>query len=322
MVNKSIQLALDVIEAEAGAVYALCNKIGEDFVRCCELILACKGRVVVIGMGKSGHIGAKIAATLASTGTPAFFVHPAEASHGDLGMITKSDLVLAISNSGNTSEIVTLLPLIKYLNVPLITLTGNPDSTLAKQATINIDVSVAQEACPLGLAPTTSTTVALVMGDALAIALLDARGFTAEDFARAHPGGNLGKRLLLRVEDVWHAGDQLPIVHESTTISDALIEVTQKRLGMTTIINQSGLLQGIFTDGDIRRALNNGYDVHTTLISDVMTRNCRTIAKGTLVVEALQQMEKFSITSLIVISENKKPLGVVSLHDILKAGVV
>lgn len=320
--NKSIQLALDVIEAEAGAVYALCNKIGEDFVRCCELILACKGRVVVIGMGKSGHIGAKIAATLASTGTPAFFVHPAEASHGDLGMITKSDLVLAISNSGNTSEIVTLLPLIKYLNVPLITLTGNPDSTLAKQATINIDVSVAQEACPLGLAPTTSTTVALVMGDALAIALLDARGFTAEDFARAHPGGNLGKRLLLRVEDVWHAGDQLPIVHESTTISDALIEVTQKRLGMTTIINQSGLLQGIFTDGDIRRALNNGYDVHTTLISDVMTRNCRTIAKGTLVVEALQQMEKFSITSLIVISENKKPLGVVSLHDILKAGVV
>ncbi|HBI2933215.1 TPA: KpsF/GutQ family sugar-phosphate isomerase [Legionella pneumophila] len=322
MVNKSIQLALDVIEAEAGAVYALCNKIGEDFVRCCELILACKGRVVVIGMGKSGHIGAKIAATLASTGTPAFFVHPAEASHGDLGMITKSDLVLAISNSGNTSEIVTLLPLIKYLNVPLITLTGNPDSTLAKQATINIDVSVAQEACPLGLAPTTSTTVALVMGDALAIALLDARGFTAEDFARAHPGGNLGKRLLLRVEDIWHAGDQLPIVHESTTISDALIEVTQKRLGMTTIINQSGLLQGIFTDGDIRRALNNGYDVHTTLISDVMTRNCRTIAKGTLVVEALQQMEKFSITSLIVISENKKPLGVVSLHDILKAGVV
>ncbi|GAN22178.1 TPA: KpsF/GutQ family sugar-phosphate isomerase [Legionella pneumophila] len=320
--NKSIQLALDVIEAEAGAVYALCNKIGEDFVRCCELILACKGRVVVIGMGKSGHIGAKIAATLASTGTPAFFVHPAEASHGDLGMITKSDLVLAISNSGNTSEIVTLLPLIKYLNVPLITLTGNPDSTLAKQATINIDVSVAQEACPLGLAPTTSTTVALVMGDALAIALLDARGFTAEDFARAHPGGNLGKRLLLRVEDIWHAGDQLPIVHESTTISDALIEVTQKRLGMTTIINQSGLLQGIFTDGDIRRALNNGYDVHTTLISDVMTRNCRTIAKGTLVVEALQQMEKFSITSLIVISENKKPLGVVSLHDILKAGVV
>ncbi|HAT1978884.1 TPA: KpsF/GutQ family sugar-phosphate isomerase [Legionella pneumophila] len=317
-----MQLALDVIEAEAGAVYALCNKIGEDFVRCCELILACKGRVVVIGMGKSGHIGAKIAATLASTGTPAFFVHPAEASHGDLGMITKSDLVLAISNSGNTSEIVTLLPLIKYLNVPLITLTGNPDSTLAKQATINIDVSVAQEACPLGLAPTTSTTVALVMGDALAIALLDARGFTAEDFARAHPGGNLGKRLLLRVEDIWHAGDQLPIVHESTTISDALIEVTQKRLGMTTIINQSGLLQGIFTDGDIRRALNNGYDVHTTLISDVMTRNCRTIAKGTLVVEALQQMEKFSITSLIVISENKKPLGVVSLHDILKAGVV
>nr|WP_282595726.1 KpsF/GutQ family sugar-phosphate isomerase [Legionella pneumophila] len=315
-------MALDVIEAEAGAVYALCNKIGEDFVRCCELILACKGRVVVIGMGKSGHIGAKIAATLASTGTPAFFVHPAEASHGDLGMITKSDLVLAISNSGNTSEIVTLLPLIKYLNVPLITLTGNPDSTLAKQATINIDVSVAQEACPLGLAPTTSTTVALVMGDALAIALLDARGFTAEDFARAHPGGNLGKRLLLRVEDIWHAGDQLPIVHESTTISDALIEVTQKRLGMTTIINQSGLLQGIFTDGDIRRALNNGYDVHTTLISDVMTRNCRTIAKGTLVVEALQQMEKFSITSLIVISENKKPLGVVSLHDILKAGVV
>ncbi|KGP64022.1 D-arabinose 5-phosphate isomerase [Legionella norrlandica] len=320
--EKFIRLALDVIEAEAGAVSALSNKINEAFVHCCELILACKGRIVVIGMGKSGHIGAKIAATLASTGTPAFFVHPAEACHGDLGMITKSDLVLAISNSGNTQEIVTLLPLIKYLNIPLITLTGNPNSTLAKNATVNIDVSVTQEACPLGLAPTTSTTVALVMGDALAVALLDARGFTAEDFARAHPGGNLGKRLLLKVDDIWHTGDQLPQVQESTTISDALIEVTQKRLGMTTIVNQTGMLQGVFTDGDIRRALNKGYDVHNTLISEVMTRNCRTISKETLAVEALQLMEDFSITSLIIIDENKKPLGVVSLHDILKAGVV
>lgn len=320
--EKFIQLALDVIEKEVGAVSALSHRINDNFVRCCELILACKGRVVVIGMGKSGHIGAKIAATLASTGTPAFFVHPAEASHGDLGMITKSDLVLAISNSGNTQEIITLLPLIQYLNVPLITLTGNPNSILAKQATINIDVSVTQEACPLGLAPTTSTTVALVMGDALAVTLLDARGFTAEDFARAHPGGNLGKRLLLKVDDIWHTGDQLPQVQENTTISNALIEVTQKRLGMTAIVNQSGILQGVFTDGDIRRALNKGCDVHNTLISEVMTRNCQTVSKGTLAMEALQLMEDFSITSLIIIDENKRPQGVVSLHDILKAGVV
>ena len=320
--DKLIQVALDVIEIEAQAVSALRDKIDDNFVRCCELILACVGRVIVLGMGKSGHIGAKIAATLASTGTPSFFVHAAEASHGDLGMITQSDLILAISNSGNTQEIVTLLPLINRLNIPLITLTGNPSSILAKQATINIDVSITHEACSLRLAPTTSTTVALAMGDALAVALLNARGFTADDFARAHPGGRLGKRLLLTVSDVWHVGDKIPRVHTITSISDALIEVTQKRLGMTTIVNHEGILEGIFTDGDIRRALTQGYDIHNTLISEVMTRDCRTITQEILAVDALALMERFSITSLVVVDRRKKILGVVTIHDILQAGVV
>jgi arabinose-5-phosphate isomerase len=320
--NQFIRLALNVIETEAGAVLAMSNKINDDFVRCCKLILACKGRVVVIGMGKSGHIAAKIAATLASTGTPSFFVHPAEACHGDLGMITRNDVVLAISNSGNTQEILTLLPLINQLNVDLIALTGNPSSILAKRATVHLDLSGAQEACPLGLAPTTSTTVALVMGDALAVALLDARGFTEEDFARAHPGGSLGKRLLLRVEDIWHTGADFPQVLETTSISDALIEVTQKRLGMTAVVDAAGTLQGIFTDGDIRRALSRGCDIQSTLISEVMTSNCQTLSKKTLAVDALKLMESRSITSLIVIDEHRRPLGVVNIHDILKSGVV
>ncbi len=322
LMDKLIQVALDVIETEAQAVSALSNKIDVNFVRCCELILACQGRVIVMGMGKSGHIGAKIAATLASTGTPSFFVHPAEASHGDLGMITKTDLILAISNSGNTQEIVTLLPLINYLQTPLITLTGNSNSILARQATVNLDVSITHEACSLGLAPTTSTTVALVMGDALAIALLNARGFTANDFARAHPGGTLGKRLLLTVADIWHVGEEVPRVDRATSISEALLEVTQKRLGMTTVVNQDGILEGTFTDGDIRRALTHGYDIHTTLIADVMTKNCHTMTKETLAVDALALMERFSITSLVVVDERKQILGVVTIHDILQAGVV
>jgi arabinose-5-phosphate isomerase len=272
-------------------------------------------------MGKSGHIAHKIAATLSSTGSPSFFMHPGEASHGDLGMITNQDCVLALSYSGNTMELVTLLPLLKRLEVPLITLTGNPESILAKAADVHLDVSIKQEACPLGLAPTTSTTVALVMGDALAIALLQARGFSEEDFALSHPGGSLGKRLLLRIDELCHQGDQLPFVYEHATVSEALIEVTDKKLGMTCVINQQGYLTGIYTDGDIRRTLTSQYDINTTSIKEVMTPNAHTIPKGILAAEALAVMQKHSITSLIVTDEEKKPLAVLHLHDLLKAGV-
>lgn len=314
-------LGLAVIETEAQAVFELTHRIDERFEKACELLLACKGRVVVTGMGKSGHIGKKIAATLSSTGTPSFFMHPGEAIHGDLGMITRQDTVIAISNSGNTQEILTLLPLLKRLEVPLITLTGQQESSLAKAATVNLDVSIHQEACPLGLAPTTSTTVALVMGDALAIALLQARGFSAEDFALSHPGGALGKRLLLLVDDVWHAHEAIPSVHEDVSIRDALIEVTAKKLGMTCVVDAQGLLTGVYTDGDIRRTLTQQYDINVTPLKEVMTRNCRTITPGTLAAEALALMQKYSITSLIVLDEHKRPLAVVHLHDLLRAGV-
>jgi arabinose-5-phosphate isomerase len=314
-------LGLAVIETEAQAVFELTHRIDERFEKACELLLACKGRVVVTGMGKSGHIGKKIAATLSSTGTPSFFMHPGEAIHGDLGMITRQDTVIAISNSGNTQEILTLLPLLKRLEVPLITLTGKQESSLAKAATVNLDVSIHQEACPLGLAPTTSTTVALVMGDALAIALLQARGFSAQDFALSHPGGALGKRLLLLVDDVWHAHEAIPIVHEDVSIRHALIEVTAKKLGMTCIVDAQGLLVGVYTDGDIRRTLTQQYDINVTPLKEVMTRNCRTITPGTLAAEALALMQKYSITSLVVLDEHKRPLAVVHLHDLLRAGV-
>lgn len=315
------KLGLAVIETEAQAVFELAQRIDEHFEAACELLLACKGRIVVTGMGKSGHIGKKIAATLSSTGTPAFFMHPGEASHGDLGMITRQDTVLAISNSGNTHEIITLLPLLKRLEIPVIALTGNPESALAKVATVNLDISIRQEACPLGLAPTTSTTVSLVMGDALAIALLQVRGFSAEDFALSHPGGALGKRLLLRVDDIWHQGEQLPLVNENATIREALIEVTAKKLGMTCVIDAKGYLLGVYTDGDIRRTLNLEHDINTTPLKDVMTRNCRTIHSGTLAAEALALMQKYSITSLVVIDEANRPMAVVHLHDLLRAGV-
>lgn len=315
------KLGLAVIETEARAVFELTQRIDERFERACELLLECKGRIVVIGMGKSGHIGSKIAATLASTGSPAFFVHPGEASHGDLGMITKNDTVLAISNSGYTEEIVVLLPLIKRLEVPLITLTGNPQSTLAKAATVNVDLSIEKEACPLGLAPTTSTTVALVMGDALAIALLQARGFSANDFALAHPAGTLGKRLLLRVSDICHEGNDLPIVEENRTIREALFEVTAKKMGMTCVVDAKGDLAGIYTDGDIRRTLTQNYDIHTTPIKEVMTKNCLTINNNILAAEALTMMQKHSVTSLIIIN-GSKPTAAVHLHDLLRAGVI
>jgi len=316
------KLGLNVIETEAQAVFDLSQQIDEKFQAACELLLSCKGRIVVTGMGKSGHIAKKIAATLASTGSPAFFVHPAEANHGDLGMITKQDIVLALSYSGQTNEVLTLLPLIKRLEVSLISLTGNPQSTLAKAADINLNVAVHQEACPLGLAPTTSTTVALVMGDALAITLLQARGFSAEDFALAHPGGSLGKRLLLRIDDIYHTGESLPVVQENATVSEALIQVTAKKLGMTCVINHQGTLTGIYTDGDIRRTLTQHHDIKTTPISTVMTRGCRTVSKGLLAAEALALMQKHLITSLIVVNDKEQPIAVIHLHDLLRAGVI
>jgi arabinose-5-phosphate isomerase len=316
------KLGLAVIENEAQAVFELTQHIDETFQSACELLLTCKGRIVVTGMGKSGHIGKKIAATLASTGSPAFFMHPAEANHGDLGMITRQDIVLALSYSGQTNELITLLPLIKRLEVPLITLTGNPNSILAQSADINLNVAIHQEACPLGLAPTTSTTVALVMGDALAITLLQARGFSAEDFAMAHPGGSLGKKLLLRIDDIYHSGEALPVIAETATISQALLEVTEKKLGMTCVVDAQGCLTGIYTDGDIRRTLTHHHDINTTPISDVMTRNCRTTHQGLLAAEALAIMQKYTITSLVVVDDNQHPLAVIHLHDLLKAGVI
>jgi arabinose-5-phosphate isomerase len=313
---------LNVIETEAAAIFALAQHIDKNFERACELMFACTGRVVVTGMGKSGHIGKKIAATLASTGTPAFFMHPAEANHGDLGMVTSHDTVLALSNSGNTFEVLNLLPGLKRLGVPLITLTGNPNSTLAKTATVNLNLEISEEACPLGLAPTTSTTTALVMGDALAVALLEARGFTADDFAHAHPGGALGKKLLLTVDELYHTGDDLPQVTETTLVRDALIELSAKKLGMACVVNTEGCLVGVYTDGDIRRTLTKSYDIHTTPIQDVMTTSCQTISKGMLAAEALTLMQTHSITSLVITDSEQKPTAVLHIHDLLRAGII
>lgn len=321
--SKLQQLARAVIDTEAKAVTDLSDRIGPEFIKACHYMYDCKGRIVVLGMGKSGHIGDKIAATLASTGSPAFFVHPGEASHGDMGMITKDDVVMALSNSGETSELLTILPLIKRLGVPLIALTGNPKSTLAKSADAHLDVSVEKEACPLGLAPTSSTTAALVMGDALAISLLEHRGFTADDFALSHPGGALGRRLLLHVEDIMHSGENIPLVSITATLSEALLEMTKKGLGMTGIIDEEGKMVGIFTDGDLRRVLDHGeVNVHETNITDVMTRNCKTTQAHQLAAETLRMMEKFKINSLLVVDNDNKPVGAMNMHDLLRAGVV
>lgn len=317
-----IESANRTISYEVEAVNALRGRIDDRFVKACELMLDCKGRIVVLGMGKSGHIGNKIAATLASTGTPAFFVHPAEASHGDMGMITQADIVLALSNSGSTPEIVTLLPLIKRLGITLISMTGNPQSPLAQAATVNLDAGVAKEACPLNLAPTSSTTASLVLGDALAIALLDARGFTAEDFAFSHPGGALGRRLLLKVEHVMHSGKELPQVPRGTSLSGALLEMSQKGLGMTVVTELDGRLAGIFTDGDLRRALDRGIDVRSTTIDHVMTEHGRTARPQMLAAEALKVMEDHKISALVVVDENDYPLGALNMHDLLRAGVM
>jgi arabinose-5-phosphate isomerase len=316
------QLGLAVIDTELAAVEALRSRIDASFSRACELLLACEGRIVVTGMGKSGHVGGKIAATLASTGSPAFFVHPGEASHGDLGMITPKDVVLALSNSGNTNEILTIVPIIKRFGVPLISMTGNAQSTLATEANVNLDVSVSQEACPHGLAPTSSTTVALVMGDALAVALLQARGFTEKDFALSHPGGTLGRRLLCHVEDIMHKGNALPKVDKQASVSKALLEMTGKNLGMTAIVDKDDSLLGIYTDGDLRRSLDKNIDIRNTSIDQVMTKGCKTASGHDLAVEVLKQMDDFKINGILVTDENNKLIGALNMHDLLRAGVV
>lgn len=314
-------LGLAVLRTEAEAVEALTARVDEAFVSACQLILQCQGRVVVFGMGKSGHIGGKIAATLASTGTPAFFVHPGEAGHGDLGMVVESDVVIALSNSGETEEIVTLLPGLKRQGTPLIALTGRPDSTLARWSSAHLDVGVTTEACPLGLAPTASTTAALAMGDALAIALLESRGFTAEDFARSHPGGSLGRRLLLRIGDIMHTGPAVPSVPSGAVFRDALLEITSKGLGMTAIVDDEARVLGVFTDGDLRRTLDAEFDLHQTPIDDVMTRDCVTIGADALAAEGLSIMHERSINALLVTDDAHRLVGALNMHTLLRAGV-
>jgi len=311
-----------VLEIERDALTGLLPRVNGDFARACALMLACHGRVVVTGMGKSGHIGSKIAATLASTGTPAFFVHPGEASHGDLGMITRQDVVIAISNSGETAEILTILPLIKRMGAPLVAMTGKPSSTLAKAADVHLDVTVAQEACPHNLAPTASTTATLAMGDALAVALLEARGFTQEDFARSHPGGALGRRLLLKISDLMHSGERVPRVGPQATLSEALLEMTRKGLGMTAIVDPQGHALGIFTDGDLRRVIDSGVDVRRVNIAEVMTRGGKSVAPTQLAVDAVNLMDRHKITVLMVLDEQRQLRGVIHMHDLLRAGVV
>jgi arabinose-5-phosphate isomerase len=320
--NRMIDLGRAVIETEADAVSALIPRLGEAFARACSYLLHCQGRIVVIGMGKSGHIGNKIAATLASTGSPAFFVHPGEASHGDLGMITSQDVVLALSNSGETGELLVILPLLKRLGAPLIAMTGKPDSTLARESEVHIDVSVEKEACPLGLAPTSSTTAALVMGDAMAVALLQARGFTAKDFALSHPGGTLGRRLLLRVGDIMHADRALPVVGVDATLHEALEVMSAKGLGMTAVVDPEGGVAGVYTDGDLRRTLNKPIDIHHVKVSEFMTKNCLTVAPDMLAAEALQMMDEKKINGLLVIDEKQNLIGAFNMHDLLRAGVM
>ena len=321
--NKVFEIARAVIDTEAAMIQVLKQRIDDHFAQACEYMFQCKGRIVVMGMGKSGHIGGKIAATLASTGSPAFFVHPGEASHGDLGMITAQDVVLALSNSGETDEILTILPLIKRLGVPLIALTGNPTSRLATEASVHIDVSVEKEACPLGLAPTSSTTATLVMGDALAISLLESRGFTADDFALSHPGGRLGKRLLLHISDLMHTGEAIPKVSSQASLSEALVEMTQKGLGMTTIVDEQNKVLGVFTDGDLRRVLDHGdINVHSLNIQDCMTANCFTLKPNKLAAEALLILDEKRINALPIVDDENQLIGALNMHDLLRAGVV
>jgi arabinose-5-phosphate isomerase len=311
-----------VISTEAAAVSNLASRIDESFVAACQLIIDCRGRIVVLGMGKSGHIAGKIAATLASTGTPAFFVHPGEASHGDLGMITADDVVLLLSNSGETDEVKQILPLLKRLGIGLIAMTGKPGSTLAKHADIHLNVAIDAEACPLGLAPTSSTTAALVMGDALAVSLLESRGFTAEDFARSHPAGQLGKRLLVHVQDIMHSGDEMPVAGRQASLSETIVEMTNKRLGMVAITDDEMTVLGVFTDGDLRRIMAQALDPHKTAIGDVMTINGKTIQGQALAAEAVKMLQQYKIQGLLVVDHESRLQGVLNFNDLLQAGVV
>ncbi|MDD3528790.1 MAG: KpsF/GutQ family sugar-phosphate isomerase [Gallionellaceae bacterium] len=317
-----LDLARRTLAIEADAVAALRDRVDDSLVRAVDAVLACKGRVVVTGMGKSGHVGNKIAATLASTGTPSFFVHPAEASHGDLGMITGQDVVIALSNSGESPEIIAILSLIKRRGARLISMTGRPQSTMAREADIHLDAGVAQEACPLNLAPTASTTAALALGDALAVAVLYARGFTAEDFARSHPGGALGRRLLVHVRDVMHQGEALPVVGADTPFKEALLEMTRKKLGMTAVVDAAGNLVGVFTDGDLRRCLDRDLDIAATRIEAVMTRAPKTISEDALAAEAARFMEERQINGLLAVDDGGRLTGAFNMHDLLRAGVV
>ena len=317
-----IGLAKDVIEAEVEAIDALKGRLDDGFSQSCETILACKGRVIVSGMGKSGHISNKIAATLASTGTPAFFVHPGEALHGDLGMITGDDVVIAISNSGNTEEVISLVSLVKRLGAAVIGMSGDNQSPLAKISDHHLNISVEKEACPMGLAPTSSTTVTLVLGDALSIALLEARGFTAEDFARSHPGGRLGKRLLVHVKDIMHSGDLTPTCLPETSLSDAILEITSKKLGATLVVDSNNVLFGIFTDGDLRRAFEEGVDLKNVTIGEIAHQNCITTNADELAVNVVNLMQEKKITILPVLDASNKVEGIIHMHDLLKAGIV
>ncbi|WP_346798889.1 KpsF/GutQ family sugar-phosphate isomerase [Halomonas sp. Bachu 37] len=314
--------ALRTLSLEQAAIGALMSRLDEEFDHACRLMLDCQGRVIVTGMGKSGHIAGKIAATLASTGTPAFFVHPGEASHGDLGMITRGDVVLALSNSGETAEVTALLPLLKRLGTPLISMTGRPGSTLARHADAHLNSAVEREACPHDLAPTSSTTAALALGDALAVALLEARGFTAEDFALSHPGGTLGKRLLLTVQDLMHSGDRLPLVTLGSPLRDALIEITRQGLGFTCVVDQQGRLAGVYTDGDLRRTLDQHHDLRDLTVDEVMTRPGKRISPQVLAAEAVRLMEDSRITALAVVDDQQRPIGALHMHDLLASGVI
>ena len=320
--DELLALAREVLDIEARAVETLKTRLDDNFIAACNLCMQTSGRIVVTGMGKSGHVSNKIAATLASTGTPAFFMHPAEASHGDLGMITNQDLLIAISYSGETAEVVTILPVVKRMGAKLLSITGNPNSTMAQAADAHLDISVAEEACPLNLAPTASTTATLAMGDALAVALLKMRGFTAEDFARSHPSGSLGKRLLLRVSDVMHTGDRVPAVKADVTLRDALLEMTDKGLGMTAIVDEDRRILGIYTDGDLRRTLDTGADIRETRIRDVMHPNCKTTTDDLLAAEALHLLEENKITGLLVVDDDNRLIGALNIHDLFREGLM
>ncbi|CAG0938598.1 arabinose-5-phosphate isomerase [Gallionellaceae bacterium] len=319
---RALDLAREVLSIEAEAVRALIPRIDETFLRALNIILSCEGRVIVSGMGKSGHIARKIAATMASTGTPAYFVHPAEASHGDLGMITSNDVFIALSYSGESQELLTIVPVIKRQGAKLISITGNAQSSLAQSSDAHLNGAVAKEACPMGLAPTASTTAALALGDALAVALLDAKGFGEEDFARSHPGGNLGRRLLTHVRDIMHTGDGIPSVRLDASLSDAVLEITRKRLGMTAIVDDVQRVLGIYTDGDLRRTLEKHLNFATTRVSDVMSRNPRSIAPDALAAEAVQLMEQHNINQMLVVDADNKLVGALNMHDLLRAKVI